>query len=415
MRTVLDRLGWLAAFGTRPARLVALTGLTDAAGTGIAAACLPFYLIRGAHFSALEVALALTVTGAAELAGAVPNGMLARRFGVRRYLIVNKSAQAVLWVALGLVTQLPVVIAVLLLIGYSRGGLGGLSQSFTAAAVGTRRRSEILGAVRSLRNIGYLVAGGVVAALLSVGGTGTLTAALVLNAASYAIGAFCAWQIRVEARPAREESAPRSGAVLRDPGYLCLIPLAAVFATTAMVLDVGLPLWVLRHHRIPAAIVGVVLVINTAIVIVAQFQVARRLDTVRAAVRGMWVSAAALLVAAVCIGVTAHLGTGLSALLLVVAALALTAAELWESPSWWTLSFELAPVARRDEYLATFDVSSSLVALVGPAAMTLIVAAGPGGWVAYGVVALLAAGLTSLAVRPRVAIAEPSEAEGAVA
>jgi len=376
--------------------LVAIAGLTDAAGSGIAAAILPFYLTRNAHFSLFEVTIALTVTGAAELVGAVPNGMLARRVGVRRYLIANKALQAVLWLLLGLVTALPAVLVVQLLIGWCRGGFGGLQQSFTAAAVGAQRRSEILGAVRSLRNVGYLVAGGAVAGLLAAGGTLTLIVGLVLNGLSYVVGALATWRIQVQVAPWTGEPRTRSRSVLRDAGYTALIPSAAIFATTASVLDVGLPLWVLHHHHIPPTMVGIVLVINTITVIGVQYQLARRLDTVAAAVRGIRVSAVALLIAALGIAVTGFAGTALSIVLLLGAGLALTAAEMLESPSWWTVSFELAPADRRDEYLAAFDMSSSAVALVGPALMALIVAAGPGGWVGYGVLALLAAAVASL-------------------
>ena len=422
---LLEHVGWVAAFGSRSARLISVAALADAAGTGIAAACLPFYLIRHAHLSTLEVAVALTVAGAAELIGAVPNGIFAQRIGVQRYLAGLQGLQALLWTGLAFTTDLGAAIVLLGLIGLGRGGLGGLSQSFTAAAVGTSRRSEVLGAVRSLRNVGYLLAGGIVAAVLALGGTTTLTVALLLNAVSYIVGALCVRRIRTNAAPANSESAPddsesapddsesapdnsepapKAFGVLRDPGYASLIPSAAVFATTAAVLDVGLPLWVIRHHQIPAAIVGIVLVINTVLVVLVQFRIAQRLASLRSAARGIQFSAGALFVSAICIGLSGQLGTFAAVVVLIVAALTLTLAELVESPSWWTVSFELAPPSRRDEYLAAFDLSASLVALVGPALLTVVVAAGFFGWIGYGAAAILAAILASAVVRRRAEI-----------
>ena len=75
--------------------------------------------------------------------------------------------------------------------------------------------------------------------------------------------------------------------------------------------------------------------------------------------------------------------------------------ELLESPSWWTVSFELAPAGRRNEYLAAFDLSWALVAIAGPAAMAGIVALGSAGWVLYGLVLLLAAAGGTVLIRRR--------------
>jgi MFS family permease len=95
------------------------------------------------------------------------------------------------------------------------------------------------------------------------------------------------------------------------------------------------------------------------------------------------------------IALTVWTATWLSVVLLVVGAVALTVGEMLESPSWWTISYELAPPARKDEYLAAFDLCYGLMGIVGPMAMALVVAGGALGWAGYAavlIVALVAAG-----------------------
>jgi hypothetical protein len=83
--------------------------------------------------------------------------------------------------------------------------------------------------------------------------------------------------------------------------------------------------------------------------------------------------------------------TPLAVLLVLGGAVALTFGELLESPSWWTVSYELSPAGRKDEYLAAFDLSWGVVAIAGPAAMAAVVSLDSLGWLLYGGVLLLAA------------------------
>jgi MFS family permease len=110
------------------------------------------------------------------------------------------------------------------------------------------------------------------------------------------------------------------------------------------------------------------------------------------------------------LALTPGTATPVAVLLLGAAAVVLTLGELLESPSWWTVSYELAPVALKDEYLAAFDLSWALVTIVGPASMAGIVAFGSTGWVVYGVVLLLAAVCGSALIRRRVGRATKTEA-----
>ncbi len=98
LRRTLASLGWWDALAARgPIRLLAINATTDAAGTGLAAVCLPFYAIKVAGISAAGLALILSIAGACELIAAVPNGAAAGRLGVVRFVTAAKLVQAAVY------------------------------------------------------------------------------------------------------------------------------------------------------------------------------------------------------------------------------------------------------------------------------------------------------------------------------
>jgi MFS family permease len=401
LRRALSSLGWWDAL-TRPGptRLLSVSALTDAAGTGLAAVCLPFLAVTGIGLSAGQVGLVLSVGGVCELLAAVPNGALAGRFGVRRFVLAAKLVEAAGFTALALAGGFWAVLVPAALVGVARAGSSGLNQSLTVVVLGEDRRSAALGIIRALRNIGYLAAGGIGAVLLAPREPDLLRLALLLNAASFLVGAFC-----VSRLPATGPAQPlerTDWSVLRDVRYGGLVLCAAVFGSSLVVLDVGLPLWALRHPgSVPAWTVPLVVVVNTALVVVLQYRFAQGVDDVPSALRRLRFSTLAFCVMCGLIALTAHTGRVGALALLLVAGVVLTFGELTESPSWWTLSYKLAPEQRRSEYLSAFDLCWAVVAIAGPAAMVLVVSAGTAGWLGYGLVLVLAAAAGTALARGR--------------
>lgn len=400
-RRLLGALGWWEVLISRgPSRLLALNSLVDASGTGLALVCLPFYAIRVGHLSAAELGAVLSVGGVCELIAAVPNGAAASRFGVRRFIVTAKLVQAAAYVGLALTSGIVPMLLLAAVAGASRAGSSGLGQSLTAAVLGEEGRATTLGAVRALRNVGYLLAAALGSWLLAVGGSAPLRLALIVNAASFLLGALWIGRLRLLRS---EVLLPKrtDWSVLRDVEYLGLITCAAVFGSSLVVLTVGLPLWVLRHPQVPSWTTGCVVLFNTVLVVIFQVRFSSRIDTVDRAVRAIWRSSLAFAAMAGMLALTAHAPAFLAVVLIGIAALSLTLGELLESPSWWTLSMLLAPGDRKNEYLAAFDLCWALVGIGGPTLMAVVVSAGSAGWVGYGVVLLTAAVGARVLVRRR--------------
>ncbi len=228
-----------------------------------------------------------------------------------------------------------------------------------------------------------------------------LRLALLANGASFVAGAVCLTRLRLGSPP--QAPGGTDWSVLRDLEYFGLIACAAVFGSSLVVLDVGLPLLVLRHPRIPAWTVAVVVVINTLLVVAVQYRFSKQINQVGTAIRAVRASAVAFWVMAVILALAPSVSPWLAVIMLLTAAVALTCGELLESPSWWTLSYELAPAGRKNEYLAAFDLSWALIAIAGPAAMAGIVALGAAGWLLYSLILAIAAAAGTWLARRRAA------------
>jgi MFS family permease len=389
LRRILAGVGWWDTLvGPGAARPLAITALVDAAGTGLAAVCLPFFAVTVAGIGVGSVALTLSAMGVAELLATVPNGVAAARIGVRRFVVAAKLGEAAVFTGLAFVHGLPGFLVLAVLGGVARAGSSGLNQSLTVAVLGESQRSGALGAIRALRNIGYLLAGGAAAVLLATSSAGALRTALLVNAVSFLVGGAFLLRLRPVDRPTVPDRAAWS--VLRDWAYLGMIACAAVFASSLVVLDLALPLWALTHRAIPRPTVAVVTMLNTLLVVLLQYRFSRAVDTVPDAVRGIRRACVLFVAMSLLIAASGWLLTPWAVAALLAAGILLTFAELLESPSWWTISYESAPEGRKTEYLATFDLSWSVVAIVGPAAMAAVVSLDALGWLLYAAVIALA-------------------------
>jgi MFS family permease len=385
----LSAIGWWDAFAVRgPIRRLAVISLIDAMGTGLTLVCFPFYAAQVAGLGPGGIALTLTVMGLCELVAAVPNGVLAGRIGVRRAMSLTRLAQGLAYGVIATGESLPVLIAAGAAVGLSRAGGSGLFQSLTVAVVGERDRSSVLGIIRAVRNLGYLASSGLAGIVLALHSPFGLRAALICSALALLLGAY--WISRLATATTARPPRRTNWAVLRDWEYLGLIAGAAAFGSSIVVLYVGLPLWVLRHQNIPNWTAAAVMAVNTALVVLLQFRFAKALGTVAKACGAIRLSSVAFLVMCVLIAFTEGTSLVVSALLMLAFAIAATLGEMLESPSWWTLSYELAPDERKNEYLAAFDLSWALVGILGPSIMAGVVSLGGLGWIAFGVALVIA-------------------------
>jgi len=363
----------------------ALALLVDALGAGMFRPFLLLYGVSVLGLGAGGVGLALTLGMLAGLAVVPLTGRWidrgARSVPVAATLLIRAAGVGALLMTQG--SGGFMAAAVLL-------GIGSQSWPTThAAMVATlaegRARDTALAAGRSLRNAG-LGAGALIATLALAGGAGTLRALATVTAAASVTAAGLVWSMRVSGTSAardpgaREEPAQLSGtaAGLEGYGWIGRLSVANLpYAFCFDVLEVALPALLVTHlHASPAWSSGI-FVGNTVLVIAAQVTVVVRLaGRSRRAVFG-W---AGWLLALSYLGFWVAGGLGGTAGAAGIAAVAVlyTAGEILYAGSGTALVVAAAPPHLLGRALARWELSTGLGRAAAPAALTALLAGGPG-------------------------------------
>jgi MFS family permease len=330
------------------------------------------------------------------LIATVPFGLLADRFGTRRFLILTRFGAA-----LGALCYLLVQSAPALAVAASLFAISGAGSSSTQALAGElfepEERMRVVAAMRAIGNVGYGLGASLGAVALTVGTRGAYDAVVVGNAVSYLASGLLLGRIRTPGAPRpRERAAGPAIAVFRDRRFLLLTLLASVPGLAQTILDLGVPLWIVHRTDAPHAMAAVVVLVNTVIVVLFQVRVARDVATVATAARAirtgsMWFAACAVVFAG-----AASFGAYLAVVALALGAILLTLGEMLDSTGWWVVSFELAPAERRNEYLAAFSLTRPLAEIAGPLVVAVIVSVGDPAWIVFAGCFLLAGSLAKL-------------------
>ncbi|MFD7417329.1 MFS transporter [Kitasatospora purpeofusca] len=372
-------LGLLTAAGG-PRYAAAL--LVDALGTGLLR---PFLLLYGIGVLALDAGTAGLAMSAGMVAGLLVLPLTgrwidlgARSLPAAATLLVRAAGSVTLLLADGVAGF--TAAAVLL-------GVGSQSWPATHAAVVStltegRTRDAALAAGRTLRNAG-LGAGALLATLAVAGGTGTLQLLAGVTAAACLLAAGLVHSLRVSA-PAAEAPSPEPSAATAapttDPALrrITLLSVANLpFAFTFDVLEVALPALLVLHLHASAAWSSGIFVGNTVLVIALQLAVVLRLGERS---RHTVLATGGIALTLSYLGFWAAGGLGGTAAAGAVAAVSVlyTFGEILYSGSGTALVAATAPPHLLGRALARWELSMGVGRALAPAALTALLAVGPG-------------------------------------
>jgi MFS family permease len=385
-----------------PRRLLAWQALTTSVGYFLALAIMVLYLVGPAGLSPTEAAVTLAVGAGGSLVLTIPVGRLVRHLGARRFILLSLYTRAALLALLPAVQPHWAIAAVVVAIGIAETAAFGIYQIIIVQIVGEEARSQTVAVRRTLCNIGFALAAGLTALVVGFGTRPAYTLAFLGSAIALVVSAGF-----VHALPRRGEAvtdtheSPRG--VASDPRYLVLILAAAITATSVSLLTVGVPIWVLYHTTASHSFVGLLMAVNAMLVIVFQVRVAVGATHLPGA-RRLVTTAGILFGTAMVAFAFSDRATGPSVMLILLVATVLASfAEMCDSAAWWTISYELAPASRRGEYLAAFDAINPLASMVGPPLMIFVVTHGALGWLGYAVLFLLTTACIRVMLVTRVA------------
>lgn len=391
-------------------RALTLSTVTAALSTGLFFSVSALYFTRVIGLSATTVGLGLTIAGAVGVAASYLGGHLADRVGADRLQVAANAIQGVallayVWAGTALTFTLIACVAV-----------GGRSLQGTAKAALQARwftgpeRVAVRARLRVVTNV-CIGLGTCLAAVALVVGTAaayrtTMVLVAVLTAAATvplaglrerAPGLAATLALGVD----EDGTRLRGPSPLRDRTYVTSVALNSVIAMQFGMQSVGVPLWIATHTEAPTVMISVLLVVNT--VFVALFQVRASRGTHDIGVAGRTVRRGALLLAVACLlyGTAGSLGVVVAVVLLLLAELIGSAAEVWCEAGGWGLAFELADPRSAGAYQGLSQTGYAVANMLAPLVVTATaVDHGMPGWVLLaGLFALAGTSVAALAGR----------------
>ncbi|MFE5948168.1 MFS transporter [Streptomyces sp. NPDC056480] len=402
-------------------RVLALSAVLDATSTGALLGSFVLYFVDVAQIPSAKVALASTIAGAAALLVPVPVGRLADRYGAARFYILLLVLRGLAGFLYASASGFASFAAITVLFTTAHRASLPIQQSAVVAAVGGQERARTMAAVRAIRNVGLTLGSLLGAAAFAADrqtsftllflGSGTLfvVAALIVRPA------LTQYQDPQTPEPIpktpRQVTATARSSPFRDRWFMALTAANAVFFLHDTLLSVMLPVWVIEHTDVPAALVPLLSAVNTVLTVLLQVYVARFAEGFTAARRLLLPAGTLLVCCCLLFALAGSVPVGWAAAGIVVAVIALTVAENLHAVAAWELSAALSPPSARTEYLSTFSLALAGQKAAGPSLLVIVLMPlGPAAWAVLGT-AFAAATLASRTAAHRSAAERTDDGE----
>ncbi|MEV5844059.1 MFS transporter [Streptomyces sp. NPDC051985] len=388
-------------------RLLALSWLVKTIGSGLYLTTSTLFFTRVVGLPVGRVATGLSVAGIVALAGAVPLGRLADRYGPRRTYTALLGVQFATMAGLAFVRTFWAFLALILVFLLAEQGSSAARGALVATVGEGAERVRIRACLRVVTNVGVTIGAAASALVIQADSPAGYRALLWATALTYPGAALPLRRLKATAAVVRgEKGAERTGsgwAVLRDGRYAAVTAICGVLSLQAQVLSFAVPLWVLRHTEAPRALVSGIVAVNTVMVICLQIRFSRGAEDDERAARLCRRSGIALLAACALISLTAGLGGWSATALLLLFAAALTLGELWLSAASFGLSFSLAPAGLHGQYQGFFSLGRGAATALAPGLLAFLClgAHTTTGWLALGALFAAAGTVAPWAIRRR--------------
>lgn len=398
-----------------PLRLLATTKLISTIGDGIYYVTAALFFTRIVGLSPAQLGAGLTLAWAFGLVAGLPFGHLADRRGPRGTAVLLAVGAGLAVGSYLFIRSFPLFIIAACAYTICQRGGSAAQQALLAGLVEKSEITKTRAYIQSTYNAGLSVGAAIGGLALLVESRSAYLTVFAVDAVSFLAAALLLARLPAVA-PVPDAGGPAGPrlAVFRDRPYVLISAINTILVLHIPLIDVALPLWIVRHTAAPPWVVSAVFVLNTVSVVLFQVRIARGvrdLGSASAFVRraGVILFASCLAFASSAAGSSAWVAV---AVLLFAAALQ-ALGEMVQFSGTWEISFGLAPAGKQGQYQGFFGIGLTLAEMIGPLLLTsLVVYGGAAGWIVLGL-ALLGAGLAMgpavrWAVRTRpAALAQP--------
>ncbi|NHA67943.1 MFS transporter [Phycicoccus flavus] len=248
---------------------------------------LPFTVIymhevRGIDLDVAGLLMGL-IAGVAVLVTA-PMGVVTDRLGARPVVVLGLLAQVLGAVVMAFATTVPAFVVAVALLGVSFGVGWPAFNAMIASLVEGRLRTQYFGVNFALVNLGIGVGGVVSGFLTDVERPGTFTTIFLVDAACVLVPvALLLGPLRtVAGRPPPAEDGPRGAdylSILRRPAVLWITALTFLSSFVGYgQMEAGFPAFARQVSEVSTRTIGLAFAANTAVIVLMQFLVLRRID-----------------------------------------------------------------------------------------------------------------------------------------
>jgi MFS family permease len=373
-------------------RILVIATLISRVGRGVFLTVTVLYFTLIVGLAPHEVAIVLGAASAAGVVSSLAGGWLADRVSARRLLLVLSGLEGLGLTAYVFAHDFWSALVMAVLVGAFGQASNSTRLAIIARAFDGEQRVHARAVLRTVTNVAIAAGSGVGALALLAGTAETYRWIIAGAGVMYFVSLIQLVRLpaSVDSRALRvsepvttltgstdvaasaraERRALRRHSPWRNPRYLALTALSAVFGMQFGVGEIGVPLWIANHTAAPEVLVAAVLILNTMIVVLFQVPLSRGTHDIRRAGRvsaiAAWLMAAACFVYASAAG----LSIGFAIAVVVVAALAHAFAEVLSQAGGWGLSFELADPVRAGTYQGVFAMGYSIGATAAPLVVT---------------------------------------------
>jgi hypothetical protein len=367
-----------------PQRALILTNFVNRVGNGMFNTASALYFTLVVHLHAAEVGVGLTIAGVVGLLAGIPAGDLADRHGPRLIRFVALTAQTATMIGYLFVHSfLPFVLLAT---------LAQLSLSASSAATGpviVRAGGDQPGPfrakVRSYGNLGVLVGTLGAGIAVAIGTRSAYSALVVGNAVSYVCCMLLLFRVP-NYPPLPRPAHHRRLLVLSDRPFLVFTALSGAMGLQYPVLSLLLPLWIAQHTDAPHWTVAGVAALSAGVCVLLQVRLGAGIETPRQGGRALRYAGLLFLLSCPLLAVTADVPGWVAIIVIFVAVVLHSLAEIWESSASFALGFGLAPGHAQGQYQGVLGMGFDVGQAVAPVILTTVVLGlGQAGWVLLGV------------------------------
>ncbi|MEU0031194.1 MFS transporter [Streptomyces sp. NPDC006335] len=375
-----------------PARRFYAVGLCDALGLGMYLSLSVMFLHQAADLTNQQIGIVLGTSGVASLLGAMPIARASERIGIRAALGALFVIRCAAFLALSAVSSFGQALGAAAVAGLLSRGIGPLIESGLISRVGDAQAVDTLARLRTLRNAGMAAGALPAGAAITAGEPWVYRAVLVASAALFlCCAAICRGFPASAAAPGGRNERAR---ILGNRPFLGITALYGAFTLSALLLGIGVPLWIVQRTQAPSWSVTLVQLLNTVIVVVLQVRLSRGSERLARARGLMCVGGLLAGLGALVVPLTV-LGAGrLDLVVVVAAAVLLSLGELLITAGTTGAALSHIPAGQKTSHLAALNLGFAVTTVVGPPLISTTVDwdwAGWAGWaVFFSVLGLLA-------------------------